>query len=106
MGKRRRPGRRAIILFCIFSVAAFIGIDFYYRFVYPMWILRSLCDRMMQGEELPPNEVRQAMHKVLAYPGYHHDAYIYLITTGDETSVPILVNSLKWQPRSPDGGMI
>lgn len=106
MVQKHNSHRSGIIIFCILAVAGHLAIQGYYRFLYPVWMYRTLFSRMEQGEDLSPGEVRQAAHKILAVPGSHHDAYIYLIGTGDETSVPCLVNSLKWQPRSPDGGMI
>jgi len=55
---------------------------------------------------LSPAEQRKVLHRILRWPGVHHDAYIALIEVGEETSVPFLIKSLQWQPRTPDGLMV
>jgi hypothetical protein len=41
-------------------------------------------------------EQREVAHKILSYPfGNHHDAYLILVTYGNEESIPYLVNRLK-----------
>ena len=56
---------------------------------------------------LPPRMQRLVLHTALLFPGGNlHDAYIDLIRVGDESSVPFLIRSLKWHPRSPDGSMV
>jgi len=51
------------------------------------------------------SEIREVCHQVLRFPvGNHHDAFIYLMGTGDKSSVPILIRALKWN--EPDGDFI
>ena len=104
---KRHSHKRGIVIFCILAFAGMLCTDIYYRFLYPFMAYRTLFDRIEHGEELSQAEVRQIAHKILTCPGSHHDAYIYLIGAGDETSIPYLINSLKWPPRTDsDGGMI
>ncbi|MBI4863442.1 MAG: PQQ-like beta-propeller repeat protein [Candidatus Riflebacteria bacterium] len=48
----------------------------------------------------PPEQVRLVCHRVLSEPpGNHHDAYVMLDQVADETTVPVLIGSLKWLTR-------
>ena len=49
-----------------------------------------------------PEELRETSHKVLKWSfGDAHDAFLALIECGDESSVPVLINALRWQPVIP-----
>ncbi|MBN1917207.1 MAG: PQQ-binding-like beta-propeller repeat protein [Verrucomicrobia bacterium] len=57
-------------------------------------------------DKLSPGIQRQVLHIALLAPVDHHDDYIHLIYIGDESSVPFLIWSLRWEERSPDGSMV
>jgi hypothetical protein len=66
----------------------------------------SIEEWMCWWESLTPTKKRSILHAALAQPGGHHDVYGSLCEVGDETSVPLLINSLKWQEHSPEGSMV
>jgi hypothetical protein len=54
-----------------------------------------------------PAEFRAAAHDTLRfYCPYPHDAFLVLIEYGDNTSVPVLIRSLRWKPDTPPYGVM
>ena len=52
------------------------------------------------------DRARQICHRVLRMRGAnHHDAFLLLRDCGDLSSVPYLIQALRWHPVFPDGGM-
>lgn len=92
-----------IFLFVFAGILAAVGLSgfVYYRiFVHPFRV-------MMTDEfwERPADEQREHFHKILSLPKnayFYHDACLELTFIGDESSVPFLVNNLKYHPRSED----
>lgn len=49
-----------------------------------------------------PEEQRQVAHRVLRFPGDHHDAFILLEKCGTRESIPFLIEALWWQSEEED----
>ena len=54
-----------------------------------------------------PDEIRDLSHRVLKWPFWGaHDAFLSLVECGDESSVPLLINALWWQPTTKEKGVM
>jgi len=98
---RKLPVFTAIVL-PLFALLVLLAALFYWQY----WGPRRFLMKFESLESMSPAEQRKVLHRILRWPGMHHDAYIALIEVGDETSVPFLIRSLQWQPRSTGGLMI
>ena len=85
--------------FYIIVLVLIIAGTFYILWIQPRLLFRD----DYKFSQLSPSKQRAILHKILSLPGMHHDAFISLIHIGDETSVPYLVKSVKWQKPSSGG---
>lgn len=100
--KRRilKWGLGILVGICVLCGVAYEG--YYFMAVRPTEELNALS---VSRKPMDPGDVRQLCHRVISTPwGNAHDAFLGLVACGDASSVPYLINALRWQDSPYEGG--